>query len=199
MKPGIRIGETSCRKLTLLDAMVMVAAAAISIYLSKLHHEDLIGANAYEWRGNLARWSGPWLLAYAGWVKGWTVCWLVPLSWAFLVIRLRQPRPRLRRLLEQPGMAALTLAGLLMALIGALYVGRRILLPRSPTYWYVGYRLNGLTEQGGLTVASAWILLALSRRCRPEPGWIDWLGTLLGTCWVASWLSSFIPMILERT
>ena len=33
MKPGFRIGKTSCRKLTLLDAMVMVAAAAISIHL----------------------------------------------------------------------------------------------------------------------------------------------------------------------
>ena len=141
MRPGFRIGKTSCRKLTLLDAMVMVAASAISIYLSKLHHEDLIGANGDQWRGNLALWSGTWLLAYAGGIKGWTVCWLVPVSWAFLLIRLRQPRPRLRRLLQQPGMADPS--------------GPADGIHRSPvresehpgpftSHWYVGYRLNGL-------------------------------------------------------
>lgn len=199
MNPGIRMGKTSCRKLTLLDVMVLVAAAAISIYLSKLHHEDLTARNAYDWRGNLAAWTRPWLLSYAEWVKGWAFCWLVPLSWAFLAIRIRQPRPCLRRLLQQPGMAALALTGLLMIFIGALYVTRRILLPPSPAYWFLGYRLNRLAEQGGLMAASAWILLALSRRCRREPGWIDWLGTLLGTCWIASWLSRFIPMVLDAT
>jgi hypothetical protein len=191
--------KASRRKFTLLDVMIMVAAGAVSVFLTRIHREQLIRGNAYEWTGDHIPWSKAWLVSYAWWVKGWTFCWLVPCSWAFLLIRIRRPRPPLTHLLLQPGMAALGPTCLLMMLAGALSLAKTALSPPSPTFLYIGYRLNLLTEQGGLAAAAAWLLLTFTGRCRPESSWIDRAGAALGACWIASWLSSFISMVLDAT
>jgi hypothetical protein len=36
-----------------------------------------------------------------------------------------------------------------------------------------------------MAVAAAWLLLAASGRWRSEPGWLDGLGRVLGTFWIA--------------
>jgi hypothetical protein len=41
----------------------------------------------------------------------------------------------------------------------------------------------GLLDDGAVPLA--WTLLALAGRWRPEPGWIEWLGRLLGVGWFA--------------
>jgi hypothetical protein len=193
---SIDVGK-QCRKCTLFDTMIMVAAAAISLWLSKSHYDQLIRADAYQFAGTLIPWSGRWLLAYSEWLKGWGFCWLVPCSWAFLVIRLRPPRPGLRRLLQQPGMAAIAQVGLFMAITGALCAARKVLLPASGTSYYLGYRLEALTVQGGLMALSAWLVLALSGRCRRESGWIDHTGTVLGICWIGAWLTRYLGMLWD--
>ena len=39
-------------------------------------------------------------------------------------------------------------------------------------------------EHPAPAVAAAWLGLALSRRWRPEPGWIDRVGRLIGVLWL---------------
>jgi hypothetical protein len=41
-------------------------------------------------------------------------------------------------------------------------------------------------------VLGAWMILALSGRSRPEVGWIDRMGRLLGSCWIAMWLIKYL-------
>jgi hypothetical protein len=89
----------------------------------------------------------------------------------FLVLRLRRPRPPLREVLFYPG----TVAWLAMA------VG---------LFWVTGYLLMLFPEgvdsftaapiAAGGTVAVVWAILVLTRNWKPEPGWVDELGRLLG-------------------
>ena len=90
---------------------------------------------------------------------------------AFLLVRLRRPRPPLRALLRHPG----SVAGLAI-LFGQFWV----------TGWlhrlYFGRLYDAMVTAiavGG-TVAVAWAVLALSRRWEAEPGWVDRIGRLLG-------------------
>ena len=92
---------------------------------------------------------------------------------AFLIVRLRQPRPPLRSLIYQPGFIACALPVV-------------IVLAALPL---VALRLDGsarelisLVLQVVLVVSAplAWIFLIATRRCDPEPSWIDRLGRILG-------------------
>jgi hypothetical protein len=40
--------------------------------------------------------------------------------------------------------------------------------------------------QVGFAVGGAWLAMALSGRRRPESGWIDGLGRLVGVAWLAA-------------
>jgi hypothetical protein len=48
----------------------------------------------------------------------------------------------------------------------------------------------------GPMIAGAWSILLLSRRWRPEPGWIDRMGTIIGACWIVEWLLLYGRMVL---
>ena len=86
---------------------------------------------------------------------------------------LRRPRPPWRALIVQPGFVA-TLA----IAFGAVWVNgwAEVLLPRP-------HRIDSFTGPWivvGATVTAAWVVLALSRNWKAEPGWIDWMGRALG-------------------
>ena len=106
-------------------------------------------------------------------------------------VRLRRPRSALRRLARQPGAMA-TVAALIGAVPFALALPAAALIAGA-----LGrpIRLNQSAEAAailglmgapacGVGVATAWATLALNRRWRPEPGWIDRAGRLLGLYWL---------------
>jgi hypothetical protein len=49
-----------------------------------------------------------------------------------------------------------------------------------------------------VAVAGVWAALALSRRWRPEPSWIDRAGIGLGVLWIASMLAIPVLNLLPR-
>jgi hypothetical protein len=109
----------------------------------------------------------------------------------FLVLRLWEPRPVLRRLICQPGMAACTAALLVTAIDTTTWAIHwalldpsnellRMLLP--PVYW------PAHSHHIGQAVAVAWLGLLLSRRWRLEPGWIDRFGRFIGVLWLLTML-----------
>jgi hypothetical protein len=105
---------------------------------------------------------------------------------AFLVIRLRRPRPPLRSLIRLPGTVAAVAAVFgLFWVTGSLHIsfGDRL---RSET---------GAAIAAGGTVALAWIVLSFSGWGRAEPGWIDRLGRLIG---IASITALFLGSIIFR-
>jgi hypothetical protein len=96
---------------------------------------------------------------------------LVAMTPAYFIIRLRRPRPPARDLLRQPG----TVAALAMVL--GLFWGTGFLL------WAFPGRVDSFTAAPiavGSAVAISWTILALSRRWQAEPGWPDRMGRSLG-------------------
>jgi hypothetical protein len=155
--------------------MILMAATAIGFSLMRLC-----------W----PRWSGFSPHAVREWANATAGVAMLPFTVAFLVIRRIRPRPRIERLMCQPGMAAccagtvIIAAGLCAHFLSALIaqVNRpghaRKITWFLESFWYV----YGLPI--GPAVAATWFALILSGRWRPERGWIDRLGSSIGGFWI---------------
>lgn len=174
---------TRDRRFTLLDAMILIASTAAGLAGVRYYYPD----NFIDF----GRSSIPWGI----WVINWMVGSLpLFLAWtlAFVVLRVRKPRPTIRRLSRQPGLVAglavsLILAGGTMTFAGVYVVDQstfhhiKALLYRGG-YWGGATRIIPFCF--GPAVATAWMVLILGGRWRPEPSWIDRFGRLLGGFWV---------------
>src|SRR5437764_144442 len=105
------------RKLTLFDAMFLVAAAGVGLAVFRLVLRTLLGA-WFRWENLIAEPPGGWT---GGKVLVRMVEWVAPslplaAAWTFAVpvLRLKPPRPSGRRLARQPGTTAC-----LAAILGA--------------------------------------------------------------------------------
>ncbi len=186
MRPVVR------REFTLIDAMILIAATGIAL-VQICHVYESMSFEQFFGRGS---WENPYDLGDALYLT------LIPLvvtgATALWVLRLRSPRPPLRRVLRQPGIASCTaiLCYVLFHLTNwvaqdALGVFnyrlgiRRFLkiIHERPEYWVA--HLSG----SGSAVAAVWLLLWLGRAWNPEPSWIDRAGRVLGMyCVVGSLL-----------
>ena len=159
-----------CRRFTILDGMILVAASAVwSLGSRPTLRSFLEGWRKLRRQGlsldSLSDLWQSWVVVYVSVVGGVGI-----LTVAFLFIRLHRPRPALRRLIWQPGMMACTI---IVAFIPMLFlVNHRV---ATPVLW--------LAMSAG--VATAWLAAWSCGRLRPEPGWIDRLGRVLGACWIA--------------
>ena len=171
---------TPRRRFTLMDAMILVAATAAGCALIR-----------YYWN------------FYGGWPRdgfslfGWAMtsaCFLSPLSFALIVLRMRTPRPTRTRLRRQPGLVSNLVVMLGWFIYGGLaawawlrrIAGRDISSPDPDLdLLIVIQRVHSCTELVGWMVAASWFALVLAGACRPEPSWIDRAGRILGACWIA--------------
>jgi hypothetical protein len=158
-----------CRPFKLIDAMILIAAAAGWMAMSRSLWGQFrkVGTEPYLLpvrNPNLQDSYGvPWYI-YAGFVHAGLENAVVMLSLGYLAIRLVPPRPPRLDLIRQPGMLSFGLVLLVMA------------LP-----WC------GPVEILILFVASvlSWIAACLVYRSRAEPGWIEGLGRSVGVGWLA--------------
>jgi hypothetical protein len=97
-------------------------------------------------------------------------------SVACLLLRLRQPRPPLGRLINQPGTSACLTAAIASGLLHLLALS-------SPTR-FVSH-LIGSAFLGGFAVLAVWVVQKFGGDLEPESGWVDRLGVALGFGWVA--------------
>jgi hypothetical protein len=150
-----------CRNPNVADLMILVAATAAGL-TGYLQVRD-------------------WRTAASFLLTAWSL--------ALIAIRLRGPRPRLRRVFRQPGMVACCVAILASAAIILDLIGLQIHLYISENFIYYGMSVfsNRTIANCGFGIAAAWLSLALAGCWRPEPGWIDRTGRLLGICWIALW------------
>jgi hypothetical protein len=170
---------TPTRGFTIVDAMILAAATAggcawfRAVVINSWSHDF-----PESWHERIA-------------VKGILATSALLMAWsaAFLVIRLRQPRPRFRRLARQPGMVACSAAtvAILYQLLWMLLVGMKWGLQTAYTKGYLPSGKGVLSTVGAeaeLWVAGAWLALALGGRWRSERSWIDRLGRILGLTWI---------------
>jgi hypothetical protein len=172
-----------CRKLALSDTMILLVGTAVWLamgaHLGGLLSAMLVGLGR-DVAANLSHvfihWSIFWNAIHFHFVN--SVSYFMQLSFTFLlsmtpaffVVRLKRPRPGVSKLLGQPGMvAAVAMIFGLLWVTGSLYR----LFPELNTMTTAPIAVGG-------SVALAWILLVLSRNWRPERGWIDRMGRFLG-------------------
>ncbi len=176
----------SRRHLKLLDALLLVASAAVG--LAAIREGTHPGGSWEDHHGRayyytcVALWAADKLLLTVS--AGW------------LLVRFRRPGPSLRRALCQPGTVACLTAVALHGMCVAENIQEKL------GYFDDRFLLNSLCRLAidlpnstiiGRAILLAWVLLALGRRLRPEPGGIDRAGRALGLGWVAAgFLHSFI-------
>ena len=188
------MARVASRRISLLDVMILVAVTAVGLALLRfrISFADLPAFFAtLTTRPPGGRSVGGTLLLASGLLELAIPC-VLPWTLGLIAIRLIPPRPRLRRLVLQPGFIACVAflgVGLLAYLIAVATLGIRGKLnpPRAGTLvgYHGGATLLGV-QQGGWAVAVAWLILALSGHWRPEPSWLDRLGRTFGCFWLAA-------------
>jgi hypothetical protein len=108
---------------------------------------------------------------------------LMVLTLAYMGLRLRRRRPGLRRLMRQPGMTACCAALIALGidqLTWLLYC-----VSRGDSARRLQLRVWGLNfDHMACAVAAVWLAMLFRRRWRPEPGWIDRTGRVIGCLWL---------------
>jgi hypothetical protein len=166
------------RTFTLLDAIVLVAATAVGFAWVRSRWDFETFEGPKEWLGAVPEMLAPLLMT-------WTV--------AVVVLRLFPPRPLLRRLALQPGAAACGSVALTFTMKSLRYFVWAFAGSRGIP-WHLFRNGSELVSElcdnafvGGsyhYEVVAVWVLLFLSRRCRPEPSWIDRVGRVIGLIWL---------------
>jgi hypothetical protein len=125
---------------------------------------------------------------------------LAALTIALLVLRMRSPRPPVRRLARQPGTVACMVASAVL-LVVACWVGMTTATGRALEFsehatkdlvhsrgsfslYPSGRNLVVYADRIGFAIAGAWLSLWLAGRWRSEPTWIDRLGRAMGWLWL---------------
>jgi hypothetical protein len=195
-RPDSAAEPARARKFSVSDAMLLTAGAALAIWGGSKLVVNMADQCIEFCRTIMAYDSALYLAHPEFWRQRLEVHWstalwygfqvidvlLLSMTPALLLVRLRRPRPPIRRLLRQPGAVA-TLA------------------VTFGYFWVFGWmdrlrhgRLSlpcGIAVAVGGTVAIAWALLALSRQWHSEPSWIDRMGRLVGAAAIGVGLFAF--------
>lgn len=201
-----------CRRFSILDGMILVAIAAMSLWIWKAS-DEYHGPLFYPWIPweQEDSWTRemqvPYLDNMTDFITQAAAPFLMPASFGLWVIRLRRPRPILRRIGRQPGFAAtsavvlivtLDVAGRLFASTGFAFSHLRfIIVDLHLVSWFSMLRSTVTAVLSwiqtclwyvypllGAAVAASWAVMALGRCWRAERGWIDRSGIVLGCLWI---------------
>lgn len=200
------------RRFSVADGLVLIGASAIGLALVR------------GWR--YPRWCGLMIGFFPGSMQSpgrrtlhaiqvavsWAIPFAMSLTVACLVLRLRSPRPSLRRVARHPGtvacLAALAAMAFRMGEEVFLWVLGYLTRPQSivhlPSPPFIRFDNPGLHRPAGewlrnallemfpnlvsasvvVAIAVAWCVLRVSGRWRPAAGWIDRFGRWLGWFWI---------------
>jgi hypothetical protein len=169
------------RRFTVLDAMVLIAATGIA----------LVPIRLYLWENwhFPENWSASEIMLMGLEANLILIPPALALTLALWLLRLKQPRPRLRHVFRQPGLAActttlvFTIANLLSFFIHITINNTFPSFDSDDLLLWMRIGMVPIFLSGG-AVAAVWIVLWLSESWRAEPSWIDRAGRVLGVYWV---------------
>jgi hypothetical protein len=176
------------RRANIGDAMIVMVAFAVGLAGSFRALSDIREWSALitpmadrsvwmAWWTEIARRQGLRFQVVQGCVQ-LLYCFIVPITPALLVARLRRPRPPVRRLACQPGFAA-SLALCLVVVIAMIDV--------DLTFFDVGsFPPLLMMVLPGAAVLASWSILVATGRWHLEPSWVDRAGCLVGAFWLAT-------------
>jgi hypothetical protein len=175
----VNIQRDSRRRFNLADVLIVTAASATTLAILR---------DAPEWPrlvfmgGTFSSFGDSPLPVRAVLRAGYV---LIPWTVAVFLMGLRRPRPPLRRLVLRPGMAACGAVTLWLGLKTLLLVLMGVGVPQK---WALvrAYMGDGvaLVSWAAPAVAGSWLVLVLSGRWRPDRGWFDRSGRVLGASWL---------------
>jgi hypothetical protein len=162
------------RRFGLFDVMILIAAIATAIGICR--------ALQPSWRVDS---KTPARMVYFYSIRYGTTYilpFLVSLTIAHVIIRLRRPRPLRERLMSYAGTVASVAAASVIALESVA----------SSILWLIGTRSDflpnpiaiGMAPNPGFAVIGGWIGLIASGRWSTEKTWIDRVGQVIGLLWV---------------
>ena len=163
-----------CRPFKLVDAMILVAAAAVWMAVMRPLWNEF--QRAWTTSGKDPSWQ-----SYIGIVQYGLSLALWMLTLAYLVIRLIPPRLLRGDLLRQPGMLFL---GVIIALLILLMLLSSFVPLVPPT--------NVLIT---LALGLPWLALSRRFRSRAESGWIEGIGRSVGVGWIVT-TAAIYPLYL---
>jgi amino acid transporter len=183
------------RRMSLLDAILMVGSAAVGLGLFELSHRTLFkGLIWIADRGfpNIQSWSTLEALVTCSDITVFLLPVIIPWTFLLILLRMRSPRPSWRRIWRQPGMAACLVAvfawlwtavALLLAMnVEHMARARRVITPAD---WAQKYLSDEVFMYVGLAVAAVWVVQYSSGRWRRSADWIDMMGRVVGALWIA--------------
>jgi hypothetical protein len=210
----------SRRKLTVLDAMILVATAAAGFAAARAYYYDawdsssisrlkmtisakqtLISAMSalQEFRGVTVVQNSPsvatiqreiaayerrvvlekFFATYHVFLSFWT--------FALVLLDLRNPRPRLRRLAHEAGWAACLAAVVVVVVrtVSAIVSWGAEPVRATATLWpsFV-HVFDDLASYTGTAIVAVWVVIAMSGRCRLDWSSIGWLTLITAVAWV---------------
>jgi hypothetical protein len=165
------IERPKARPLGLADALIFIIALGLGLALARPALVLIADAVRSD-----PRWRFQTLAGAVGLVRMLNIVLLNFLFFllpAFLIVRLRRPRPAWHSLICQPGFV--DCAAPVVIVLATLPLA---LLPVSE----LAGDVIAIVVQVLLVVAAplAWVFLIATRRWNPEPSWIDRLGRILG-------------------
>lgn len=175
------------RQLRLSDILAFVAAIAVGLASTRIGSRHLVeetDQSRYTFRIDQ-------FLCFATPV-------LLSLTIAIFGLSLRRPRPPLRRLVCEPGFAAVGAVILVLLISG----GRQLIealvqdLDETSVFFYLAATYL-MPADVGLGVSIAWVPLAIGR-WRPNRSWTDRSGRAIGFLWIVFLLVHFAGIIIGR-
>jgi hypothetical protein len=175
----------SSRRFTILDLLISIVPLAVAIVATREFVDHDLD------RARILRMNQSWPMMV---IDGFTIGFfgLFPryeaaAMVAFFLMRLRRPRPCLRRLSREPGAVACAAASAAVLAGGVVVLSRKLFgVPEFTTMFDV-HNWTIIESRVGPAVVAAWAVLYASGRWRPEPSWLDRAGRLLGAFWIALW------------
>jgi hypothetical protein len=179
------------RKLTLVDAMIFIAATGAGIAVIRTY-----APSYYAWSYNPT--PPPTWVEWAAFVLPSWADYLAPIpaAWTIgtLIQRLFPTRPPLRIVCLQAGTAAV-LAATVAVSVNSVYLILHVWTMRS-AYHEMAFVYT--THSAGIAVGGVWLVLALGGTWRAEPTWIDRWGRALGIYWLLMIPLQFLSLFVRH-